>query len=274
VKRPGSKRSGGGSKRGSKKGSRKGSRKGGGSPWLHSGLSKEAAERLLTTAGLDDGRFLVRRRAGVAGEYVLSVVYKGAPTHHLVAKGGGDDGALVINKKSYGSHNKTIRDLVKTLSKKGPGWPVALDKPVFKPGAAADDGAAAVVPAVPATIAEPATATAAVAGGGKPVEEAADWLHGPMAREAADKVLTDAGLDDGRFFVRTRAGVDNQYVVAVVFRGKPTHHLVTKGSDGTMLINKQPVGSKKTIADLVQALSKKQPGWPVALDKPVLKPGF
>jgi hypothetical protein len=222
---------------------------------------------LLATAGLDDGRFLVRRRAGVPGEYVLSVVYKGAPTHHLVAKGGGDDGALVINKKSYGSHNKTIRDLVKTLSKKGPGWPVALDKPVLKAGAATDDDAAAV-PAVPATIAEPATTAAAA------IEEPADWLHGPMTREAADKVLTDAGLDDGRFFVRTRAGVDNQYVVAVVFRGKPTHHLVTKGSDGTMLINKKPVGSKRTISDLVQALSKKQPGWPVALDKPVLKPGF
>jgi len=58
-------------------------------------------------AGLDDGRFLVRSRDNKVGEYVLCVVYKGKPTHHLIAKN--PDGIYCINKKSYGEYTKVNR---------------------------------------------------------------------------------------------------------------------------------------------------------------------
>ena len=53
-----------------------------------------------------DGSFLVRDRARFPGEYVLAVVYKGKPTHHLINKQEGDD-SFTVNKRSYG-HASTL----------------------------------------------------------------------------------------------------------------------------------------------------------------------
>eukprot|EP00048_Salpingoeca_helianthica_P024680 m.251606 g.251606 ORF g.251606 m.251606 type:complete len:56 (+) comp95263_c0_seq1:306-473(+) len=39
---------------------------------------------MLSAAGLTDGRFLVRERQGNPGDYVLSIVYRTRPTHHLI----------------------------------------------------------------------------------------------------------------------------------------------------------------------------------------------
>jgi hypothetical protein len=62
---------------------------------------------LITSAGLEDGRFLVRTRSDKPGEYVLCVVYKGKATHHLIAKNG--DGFYCVNKKAYGEYTKVNR---------------------------------------------------------------------------------------------------------------------------------------------------------------------
>ena len=48
--------------------------------------SDEEAGRLVTNAGLDDGRFLLWTLKGEPEEYRLCVVYKGNPTHHLISK--------------------------------------------------------------------------------------------------------------------------------------------------------------------------------------------
>lgn len=61
----------------------------------------------MVKAGLDDGRFLVRTRDNKPGEYVLCVVYKGKPTHHLIAKN--EAGIYAINKKTFGEYNKVNR---------------------------------------------------------------------------------------------------------------------------------------------------------------------
>lgn len=62
-------------------------------------MSREDAEALVAEHGTNDGQFLVREREGREGkdEYVLCVVYKGKPTHHLIAKDA--NGMFAINKK-------------------------------------------------------------------------------------------------------------------------------------------------------------------------------
>jgi len=150
--------------------------------WLHNKISREDTEELVKAAGLDNGRFLVRTREGKPGEYVLCVVFKGKPTHHLIGKN--PDGNLTVNKKTFGGHKK-IADLISELSSKTAGWPVALDKPVNREGA---DSAAPKVAAKKT----PAKKTAA----GKGV-----YVHKGISREKAEELVTKAGLDDGRFFV-------------------------------------------------------------------------
>ena len=46
----------------------------------------------------ENGKFCIRQLADDDGEYVLCVVYKGKPTHHLITTNGG----VKVNKKSYG----------------------------------------------------------------------------------------------------------------------------------------------------------------------------
>jgi hypothetical protein len=50
---------------------------------------------MLAAAGLADGRFLVRERAGYPGQYVLSIVYRTRPTHHLISF---DNGLVVVRR--------------------------------------------------------------------------------------------------------------------------------------------------------------------------------
>ena len=51
--------------------------------WLHEAMEKKAAEELLPST-LVDGQFFFRLRPGHVDNFVLCVVYKQHPTHHLV----------------------------------------------------------------------------------------------------------------------------------------------------------------------------------------------
>jgi nucleoid-associated protein YgaU len=62
-------------------------------------LSREEAEGKI--AGNADGTFLIRKRSENPGQFIMALVFKGRPTHHLMEK---VNGIWQINKKSYGSH--------------------------------------------------------------------------------------------------------------------------------------------------------------------------
>ena len=225
-----------------------------GTSWLYPAtLGREEAEAKIVAAGQDDGRFLVRHRPN-AGEYVLSVVFRGKPTHHQIVTN--DEGQLIVNKKAFGN-STTIEQLVKALGKKQPGWPVGLDKPVGGDGAYVDVKPAASPPK------KKKAAVAASSGSGS-----AAWLVGDISREESEAKLTAAGGDDGCFVVRTRPGKPGHYVIAVIFKGKPTHHMVAPNESGTLTANKKAFGDHTTIEALIAQLGKKQPGWPVPLNKP------
>ena len=80
--------------------------------------TKDVSNSLV--AGKPDGTFLVRKRAENPGDYVLVVVYKKKPTHHLMTKA---NGVYTVNKKDYGAGATTVSVLVDHLSKPGvQGW--------------------------------------------------------------------------------------------------------------------------------------------------------
>ena len=59
-------------------------------------------------------------------------------------------------------------------------------------------------------------------------------------------------------------------MLSVVFKGKPTHHLVSTNEEGQLQVNKKTFGGHTSIESLVTALGTKQPGWPVALNNPLV----
>lgn len=250
---------------GVKKGASGKKKKGGKPKWMHGPISKEEATALLEEAGCEPGQFFVRSRAGKKNEYVLCVAYKGKPTHHLIGKN--EDGIYAINKKTFGDFDK-IKPLIMALSKPGvKGWPVQLTKPVNVKGSdepAAKKAAPKKSEAAPKK-APAKKAPAKKAGSGKP-----SWLHGSLSKEEATEVMNKAGCEPNQFFLRTREGKKDEYVVCVVYKGKPTHHLMAKNPDtGIFMINKKSFGDFKTMPALVERLQKPAPGWPVPLTNPV-----
>lgn len=93
--------------------------------WLHGELDRAIVDDLVKD--LPDGTYLVRKRP-VPDEYVLCVVYKQRPSHHLIKKVENSDN-FCINNKEYGQ-NKSVDELIARLQKPCPGWPVPLSNPI------------------------------------------------------------------------------------------------------------------------------------------------
>lgn len=63
--------------------------------------------------------------------------------------------------------------------------------------------------------------------------------------------VTEAGLEtDGTFLVRTRDGKPGEFVMCVVYKGKPTHHLVTPNAEGLLTVNKRTFADAKKITEV------------------------
>jgi hypothetical protein len=60
---------------------------------------------LLMKSAPQEGQFLIRARQKKSEDLVLSVIYKGKATHHLITQE--PDGTLLVNKRKYGD-NKDI----------------------------------------------------------------------------------------------------------------------------------------------------------------------
>jgi outer membrane murein-binding lipoprotein Lpp len=151
-------------------------------PYLHGDISREDADELLMRGGPSNGRFLLRTRPGKDGEseYILGVVFRDRPTHHLVSLG--DDGKLMVNKRKYGNHTE-IPKLLTYLS--GPmvsGWPVQLTKGVATNGSLVAPNAVEVPPTPAAVVAaEPAPSV------GAKEEEEEEEEDGPATPIATDQ---------------------------------------------------------------------------------------
>lgn len=93
------------------------------SPWFHGPLGKPAAEQLLRAneGTAVSGKFLFRLNP--KGGFVLSVIYKKAPTHHAVTRDS-DGHELSINKIATGC--TSLAEIAVYLREKRPKWPVPL----------------------------------------------------------------------------------------------------------------------------------------------------
>ena len=58
----------------------------------------------------------MRKRPDTTSDYVLTVVYRGKPTQHLITPN--DVGIFTVNKKDYGLNAQTVEELIIPLQKK------------------------------------------------------------------------------------------------------------------------------------------------------------
>jgi hypothetical protein len=91
-----------------------------------------------------DGRFLVRQSSGVMPGFVLSLVYKGKATHHLIQQN--EEGIFTINRRVFGQPPpRSLEDVIRALASDPPAatWPQRLTEFVPVLGSTAADIAAA-----------------------------------------------------------------------------------------------------------------------------------
>jgi len=91
-------------------------------------LTRAQAESKLAENGeYPNGKFVVRDHSPGPGEWVISVNFKGKPTHHLAKM---TDGVIEVNKKTFNQNWTTIEQVVQTLSlpndERPAGWPIRL----------------------------------------------------------------------------------------------------------------------------------------------------
>jgi len=190
--------------------------------WLHPKLHNDDAGELLV--GKPDGHFLVRMHTPAESLYALSVVYKGKPTHHKLKAPDGEDATVGRAKAPV----QGISAVVTHLRERHPYWPVPL--------------------------------TEHVAGNAKAGEDKDAWLHPKMSNKAAESMLGDG--EDGTFMIRSFKEDEGQYVISVMYSGKPTHHLL-KANEG--LINNKIAVTSDGVEAVVKQLRGPTKGWPVAL---------
>ena len=85
-------------------------------------------------------------------------------------------------------------------------------------------------------------------------EDAAYYHKRAMSKEEAGELVIGAGTGDGTYLVYDHASKGR--VLCVVYKGKPTHHLITE-EDGKVLINKKPCVNPQTVSDVLAATYKR-----------------
>ena len=261
--------------------------------YFFEGLKKEGAEKLLLADGGADisGKFLF---GGKANKGLLSVIYKGKPTHHALAKAAG--AKYTLNKNPTPCNN--LEEVAKYFNQKRPKWPVPLTEGVKNPkraggsGGSNTGGGGSSTPKVEYIEVEEEIqvevevdvtddeATAAAGGGGDGggggPEADADYQfnHKKINKVKADEILLADGGDgkSGKFLFRTKPKTANDFLLSVIYKGKPSHHTCTF-EDGTFLLNKNPT-KMKTLYDLAAWLEQKRPKWPVPLTEGVTRKGY
>lgn len=115
-----------------------------GPSYMFGAIKRSKAEELLAANnGLAiPGKFLIRTKGDSVTDYLLSVVYNGAATHHALVQWDEDE-EFTINKSPTGGA-MSIPEVVQYLRHKRRGWPVPLTVHVVNTGdgnAAAGGGA-------------------------------------------------------------------------------------------------------------------------------------
>eukprot|EP00041_Stephanoeca_diplocostata_P006426 m.84770 g.84770 ORF g.84770 m.84770 type:complete len:211 (-) comp16355_c0_seq1:159-791(-) len=107
-------------------------------PCFHNVEKSVGEELIINGANADGDAHILRPKNGGTNEMILSLMYKGAPTHHVIARN--DDGVWTINKKAFGGHTD-LNDLLAELAVPGvKGWPIPLVNPVNNPMSDGDGG--------------------------------------------------------------------------------------------------------------------------------------
>ena len=240
------------------------------SPYFHGGIKKSAADALLTAddGASNAGKFLIRSKGESTTDFILSVIYKGAATHHVLTRPGEGE-MFALNKQPTDA--TTLANVIENYRSKRPKWPVPLTDGVPNGDAAAAPAAAAPAPAAAAPA--PAVAAPAPAPAAAPALAPGEslYFHGGIKKAAADALLSaNGGLETkGKFLIRSKGDSTTDFILSIVYKGAATHHQLARPGEGEMFtLNKQPTDAT-TLADLVENYRSKRPKWPVPLTEGV-----
>lgn len=156
---------------------------------------------------------------------------------------------MINGKLSSGA--STDADLIAFLRSKHKGWPLELTEGV--PASSSGGGGGA--------------------GSGARTLVKPSYYHGAIKKLDTEELLTaDNGAKQaGKFLIRSKSESDNDYIVSVIFKGKVTHHAVSRpGAGDTFTVNGKLETTATDLDGLVEFLRSKHKGWPLELTEGVV----
>lgn len=220
---------------------------------VHIAITKSDADRQL--AGEYDGVHLVRSNfpynpnSPDTCRLILSVVYKGKPSHHTLVRAdeGGEFALSVSLMAKIQTGEKSLAGVLQSFRKPREKWPVGLTY------------------LIPPTGGHRLSTSV-----GRPPEPDPP-VHTGVTKAEAEALLSFAS--DGVHLVRSKSTVcaaenaegPRKLVLSVVYRGKPTHHPMVQPSPGAdFTVNKLPTGHA-TLAGVLRYYREVRHKWPVPL---------
>lgn len=79
--------------------------------------------------------------------------------------------------------------------------------------------------------------------------------------------LREKGAEEGDFLVRARNGEQADYALTIMYKGRPTHHVLRADETGVFTVNKLPCGGARSVVAAIDYFSVPVQGWPVVLKR-------
>lgn len=245
--------------------------------WLHEPQPRSVTEALLLEGDLMPGSFIVKRR-NEPNTFELAVVSSVQKiSHHKIVRSTNSHMLSVSITNTLMAEIDdcdNINELIWHLAAPHPKWPVVLTEYVPR-GRQPGDESQYTIPYVRSKIkaskskARRRSSSAKSKKTPRPMEnvdQAFPIWHG-LNREQTETLLKFGGVQEGRWLLREMPG-DENYSIALIHQGVPSHHLIEYDIEGNLILNGSLNIGPCSLQKLVETL-KLAPAtfnWPTKLE--------
>lgn len=218
-------------------------------PWFYGRISRGEAEKYLSIAGREDGRFLLRKRPTDPGSYALSVCHDNYVIHYHIqrhpdGKYGIEDGPRFANPVELIEYHRSNQGGLLTTLSSPCNRPAGVEPKIYTNVYYSEVQAAAAAAMEKLGVEKKATF------GNKsvPFEQMLgmllhtkqDWFHGNISRDEAESRLKKCGCKTGLFLVRERERSPGTYAIGLCNSGGVYHYLLDLDASGKLSIQSGP----------------------------------
>ena len=219
-------------------------------PYFYGRISRDEAERHLKKNGLEDGKFLLRKRPTESQSFALSLCHRRGVIHyhiqhHTDGKYGIEDGPRFASPVELIDYHRANQGGLLTNLTKPCNRPAGVEPKVYTNVNYSEVEAATTAAMSKLGIVRDRTS---LSNNHMPFEKMLgmllhakqSWFHGVISRDEAESRLRKSGCNNGRFLLRERDKTKGTFAIGLCHDGSVYHYLLNADSAGKLCIPSGP----------------------------------